>query len=379
MVQQAEALLTEAAAEYEPGVYDLAASKVLVDSGTRCSRLSTSIVGRAALQVEGTVVWRRSEHRSAADWLSHATGVPVGAAARTLETARRLEDLPETADAFRAGELSEVQASEIAAAASLDPASESQLLETVRGSKSFKGVRDACREVQVRAVDDREKARWLHERRSVHTWKDGHYRMDVRLAPADGGWMHAALEAKTDELFRAARAAGQLEPRAAYMADALMALVQHGPTKPPDVRVHAEQAALDRGYALPGERCAIDGVGPVPVTVLRSMLDDARVTMVGHDEDGDITHISSMSRTIPVRLRRWVEEAFPCCGVERCTDDWRLEIDHIVAVDDGGPTEKANLWRLCRHHHRLKTFYGYRVVGRRLVAPDDPDPPGDPS
>ena len=110
----------------------------------------------------------------------------------------------------------------------------------------------------------------------------------------------------------------------------------------------------------------------------RGMLDDARVTLVGHDESGDITHISSLKRTIPIPLRRWVEEAFPCCGVEGCTDDWRLEIDHIVGVEDGGRTEKKNLWRICRYHHKLKTYYGYRVVGRRLVAPDDPDPPGDP-
>jgi hypothetical protein len=157
--------------------------------------------------------------------------------------------------------------------------------------------------------------------------------------------------------------------------------MQHGPAKPPDVRVHVDQAALDRGYAEPGERCEIDGIGPVPVTVARSLLDDAWVTMVGHDDTGDITRISSLQRTIPVKLRRWVEEAYPCCGVEGCTDSWRLEIDHVVAVEDGGRTEKQNLWRICRHHHKLKTFYGYRVVRRQLIPPtgdhpDDPDPPG---
>ncbi len=88
------------------------------------------------------------------------------------------------------------------------------------------------------------------------------------------------------------------------MADALMDLVRHGPSKSPDVRVHVEQAALDRGYAEPGERCEIDGIGPVPVTIVRRMLDDARVTMVGHDDTGDVTSISSLSRTIPVKLRR---------------------------------------------------------------------------
>jgi hypothetical protein len=57
-----------------------------------------------------------------------------------------------------------------------------------------------------------------------------------------------------------------------------------------------------------------------------------------------------------------------------------LQIDHIIAVTDQGPTSDANLWRLCPHHHTLKTIYGWRVVSdpdgiRRLVPRDDPDPP----
>jgi hypothetical protein len=40
----------------------------------------------------------------------------------------------------------------------------------------------------------------------------------------------------------------------------------------------------------------------------------------------------------------------------------------------------GNLWRLCPHHHTLKTLYGWRVVTdadgiHQLVPPDDPDPP----
>ena len=191
MVEQAEALLTRAAAEYEPGVYDLVASKRLVDLGTRCGRFASTIVGRAARRVEESTTWKRSEHRSAANWLSQATGVPVASAARTLETARRIEDLPETADAFRAGELSEAQASEIAAAAALDPGAEHRLLQTVRGSKSFKGVRDACREVNMRAVDDPDKARWLHEQRAARwrTDSNGHWCLDAKLAPGDAAWV----------------------------------------------------------------------------------------------------------------------------------------------------------------------------------------------
>jgi hypothetical protein len=298
-----------------------------------------------------------------------------------LETARRLEDLRETAEAVRAGELSEAQAAEVAAAAAKDPGSEHRLLETVRGSKSFKRVRDACRDVKMRAGDDRAKAQWLHEQRSANWWTDtnGHFRLDAKLSPDDAVWVRSALELKTEEIYRAARAANRVERHAALRADALVAVITgNAPKKPLDGRLHADRAALDRGFVEPGEQCELEGIGPIPVTMARAMLDDARITLVGHDDSGAITHISSLKRTIPARLRRWVEEAYPCCGVEGCTDTWRLEIDHIRAVEDGGPTEKQNLWRICRHHHKLKTFYNYRVIGRSLVAPDDPDPPGDP-
>jgi hypothetical protein len=380
-IERAERLLADIASELEAGVFDVAGAKELVDRATRCGRYSSVIVGLGARRVEQAVVWKRSGHRTAAGWLAEATGTTVGAATRTLETARRLEDLPETADAFRAGELSEAQACEVAAAASRDPAAEHLLLEAVRGSKSFRGVRDACREVTVRADDDRARACWLHEQRRASWWTDanGHWRVEARLAPDDAAWVRSALESKTDEIFRAARARGQVEPRGAYCADALVAVVTgNAPVKPLDARLHAESDAIDRGYVIAGEQCELEGIGPIPVTMARAMLDDARLTRVGRDQSGDITHISSMSRSIPARLRRWVEETYPCCGVDGCTDDWRLEIDHIVGVEHDGPTEQANLWRLCRHHHKLKTFYGYRVVGRRLVPPDAPDPPGDP-
>ena len=163
------------------------------------------------------------------------------------------------------------------------------------------------------------------------------------------------------------------------MADALVALVRgDAPAKPLEGRLEADLAALERGYVEPGERCELVGIGPIPVTMARSMLDDARLTVLAR-EGSEITRISSPKRTIPVSLRRWVERAYPRCGVAGCGVDQRLQIDHIVGVEDHGPTCKENLWRLCAHHHKLKTFYGWHVVdepdGPRLVAPDDPDPP----
>ena len=105
------------------------------------------------------------------------------------------------------------------------------------------------------------------------------------------------------------------------------------------------------------------------------------MTVLRRDEQGDITHVSSPTRTIPTRLRRWVEEAYPTCGRHGCDSRFRLEIDHITPLAAGGGTEKANLWRLCGHDHHLKTYRGWRVVehadGTRDLVPPDGHPPKD--
>jgi hypothetical protein len=61
--------------------------------------------------------WRVSGERSAAHVVARETGTGVGAAGAVLETARRLDGLPATREAFEAGRLSELQAREIASAA----------------------------------------------------------------------------------------------------------------------------------------------------------------------------------------------------------------------------------------------------------------------
>jgi 5-methylcytosine-specific restriction endonuclease McrA len=377
-------LLGEVTAELDGDVLDLEGAKSLVDVFTRCERFAVAGRGVAARRVATAINWKHAGHRNPAEWLASATGVGVGEAGRELETARRLEDLPATAEAFRAGELSEAQASEIAASAIVDRDAEAALLEAARGGASFRAVRDQCRETTMRAADDAARARRLHDTRAASTYlgTDGHVVLHAEMAPDVGAAVVSVLDQKTDELFRAARATGTTDLRAAYAADALAALVLGEGSRPsPDVRMHLDHAALARGYAEPGERCHLDGVGPVPVAVGRAMLQDATVTVLRHDTHGDITHVSSPTRTIPARVRRWVEEAYPVCGRHGCDSRFRLEIDHIVPFAAGGRTEKENLWRLCGHDHHLKTYRGWTVVqrpdGTRDLVPPDGHPPRD--
>jgi hypothetical protein len=116
----------------------------------------------------------------------------------------------------------------------------------------------------------------------------------------------------------------------------------------------------------------------VPVTTARALLNDASVSVLISDGD-DITAVSSPKRTIPMKLRRALEARYPTCGVKGCANDQFLQIDHVVPLAEGGRTEIANAWRICPHHHHLKTYFDWKAVGEPgdwdLIAPDGPDPP----
>jgi HNH endonuclease len=151
------------------------------------------------------------------------------------------------------------------------------------------------------------------------------------------------------------------------------------PEKPIELRLEGDYAALERGYLEPGERLHLDGI-PIPVTLARALLGDATLILMARDVN-EITKISSPKRGIPIALRRWVERAYPRCGVDGCGHTERLQIDHIIPVEARGPTSQPNLWRLCPHHHTLKTLYGWQVVAdqhgiHHLVPPDDTEPEG---
>jgi len=127
--------------QLDPCALDGRRAAELFDDAARAERLCTAIKSRLARRVEKTRVWRESGHRSAAHWVAEATGETVGAACRTLDTARALDALPETEAAFRSGRLSEVQAAEVAGAAAAEPNAEAELLDAAR-STSVKRLRD---------------------------------------------------------------------------------------------------------------------------------------------------------------------------------------------------------------------------------------------
>ncbi len=180
--------LRQALASLEPGIFRADDAAHLVQLFAEAECLAAAGKALMARRVEETNLWRRDGHRSAAGWLAAATGSSVGSAVGTLEMARRLEALPATAEAQRAGRLSEAQAREISSAAALAPAAEAELLAAAQ-REPVAALRQRCQRVRAAAADDEAaRHRAVHQRRRLRHWTDadGAFRMDL-VTTADAG------------------------------------------------------------------------------------------------------------------------------------------------------------------------------------------------
>src|SRR5262249_44190107 len=106
-IRSAVAALKATARALDPACIDGHDAAELFEVVSEGERVCGAMKALLARRIEETSVWRKSGHRSAAHWVAEATGETVGAACRTLETARALDDLPATDGALRAGKCQE--------------------------------------------------------------------------------------------------------------------------------------------------------------------------------------------------------------------------------------------------------------------------------
>ena len=324
-----------------------------------------------------------------------------------IATATKLDALPATDAAVRAGVLSVRQAEMVAGAARVNPAAEAGLLAAAR--EGMVPLRDACVRARAEAEDPAARSERQHRARFVRIWNDpdGMVAGRFALTPEVGGQVKAVLDDLTRRVFRTRRSSEDHDPMEAYAADALTHAILGVPeaTSGADpatshgmrdgsgasarvsgsgvratVHVLVDHAALVRGAALPGETCEIPGVGPVNVDWVRYLLGDAFVTAVIR-KGRDIRTVAHFGRHIPAVLRTALVASGRECDIAGCHHRGYLEIDHAeIDHAKGGPTAWWNLTWLCSVHHRRKTA-GARLGPpdpttrkRRLVEPDHPQP-----
>jgi hypothetical protein len=349
--------------------------------------MAATVKSLAAARAVAGQSWKDDGERSPAHHLARTTGVSVGQAADMIDTARRLERLPEVAAAARSGELSAQQASAIADAATADPAAERELVETAK-STSLHELRQECARTKAASAPDLEARRKaIRARRFLRSYidTDGAWNLRMRDNPEVGAEMMAALEPIRDRLFAAARAEGRHEPSETYAADALVEAVcsagepvsKRGGAK---VIVRVDLPALLRGYPLDGETCEIAGFGPVAISAVRDMIDSGDPFLAAVATKGEaVVGVAHLGRRPTAAQHTALQWLYPNCAAQGCATVARLEIDHRIDWATSHLTVFDLLDRLCSHHHDLKTREGWALVDgrgtRAFVPPDDPRHP----
>jgi hypothetical protein len=397
MARRAIELLRCALSDAPPELVPASDAAAMVALYAEVERMGAAGKALYARRVEETAAFVASGHRNAASWLADVAGEPVGAALGLLEAARLMESGPAAVrEAFCAGRLSVAQAKEVARAGVHDDTTASELLRSAE-EEPFRDLRArAARARRCARGEEGEVAREAraHAGRYLRTFEpeEGGLRIDAWLTKLDAAAVLTRIEAVTDTVFEEARKHGDHQPRDRYRADALVRICEHGGTAKgsatgsgPRARllVRVDAAALSRGHTQGDEVCEIPGVGPVPVAQARDLMGDAVFNVVV-TKGIDIVCVTSTKRTIRWAMRVALTERDPICVVPGCSASQHLEIDHWgTDYHKGGPTELANLARLCRPHHRQRTHGGWQLLGGpgawRWIPPpgaDPPDPPG---
>lgn len=371
-------VLRELLAAVEPGATRPEDARELLEVAVAIEQLGAGIKLLLAPRALVAAPWQEEGHRSQASWLAEATRSSVPQAVSVLKSGKLLEELPATADALRRGTLSPTEVQIVTSAASADPSAESELLKAA-SNLPVHHFRLYAKEVARCAHErDPDHHRKLRCQRYLNFWTDvdGQFRFSGALPPEDGMQFASAVRSRAAHVADDVRRAGEPDDRqAAYDADALVSLVRgeqraatfSGPlgVKPRrnEVVLHVSQPALTRGHLEHGEICEIPGVGPVSVAAARDAVGDAHLTQVITD-GVDVTTVTNLGRTVPSAVNIALEARDRKCVVPNCSVTYGLEIDHWqIPFADGGPSALWNLCRICHHHHRMKTYEGYVLIG----------------
>lgn len=403
---------------FEPRLYSGEDAVRLVEEMSELERMFTAGKLKAAIRVEETRVHEKDGHTRAGSWLAEITGEPVGTAIGGLETMRSAIKHSVVGEALSKGEISVAQAKQIASACEASPDEAPSLLDAAT-DLSFDQLKKRCDQVRFGSKSNAEEIdryERLRRSRSCRTWVDhqGAGHLEAKMTPDALSVLRQCLAPFERQVL--GQNPDRDEPRAAYQADALVAMAKAaitgagangadtaagtadaagadgaggaGGTKKrrrttPQIllSIRADLEALKRGHAIAGETCEIPGIGPVPVEVARSVLGEALLELVITDGT-DVSTVVTDSRTIRKALRVALRERDQVCCVPGCNTSDPLEVDHYVTdFIAGGTTEASNLARICTWHHYVKTHKGWRLEGGpghwRFVCPDDHrrDPP----
>lgn len=336
-------------AGFDAALVSAAQAMAVVDAAARIEKMAATLKALAAAGVADAGLAGDDGALSPALALARRTGASVTKVREAIATARRLVDQPALDAVARRGEVSPEQAAAISEAAAANPTAEATLVERARVA-SLGELRDECERIRAAADHDaEERHRRIHAARSARrrSCPDGSAEVVYRSTRDEVAEVWAVVSGHADAAFHAARRAGRHEPAEAYAADAVLAMARAaaGATSsgggegggrrrravPASIVVRVDWDALVRGFVAEGETCAIAGVGQVPVSVVRAMMESGDPFLAAVVTKGvDVVNVAHLGRRPTAHQRTALDWLAPTCQVQGCDATVRLENDHRV-------------------------------------------------
>ncbi|OBI45770.1 HNH endonuclease signature motif containing protein [Mycobacterium colombiense] len=119
------------------------------------------------------------------------------------------------------------------------------------------------------------------------------------------------------------------------------------------IHVIAEQASVEGTASTPGVLPGVEGL--IPAEVVAELAAAARLVPLIPPTGAEGRYAPSAALADFVRCRDLTCRAPGC---DRPATD--CDLDHTIPYADGGATHASNLKALCRTHHLMKTFWGWR-------------------
>ena len=357
-----------------PGSLSGDQARSLVALFGQAERAAASGIALCSPVVLASGAYTKEGYASAPDWLSAVAGSSAGAAKSRLAAASAAAAVPELAGALHEGSLSVAELQVVAETSAVDPGAPARLLPLLGEGAGLGALFDAATALRAAArsrEDEQARRTRVHARRHLRWHQEPTGGIKGAFFCDEVAWAKVAPRLEADAKARWKRAGGASgESFEAHRLDAFLALLG-APSSGPGSRAGAKDRAviviqaeaLRRGQARPGELCEIEGIGPVSVEAASELIGEASLQFVVRD-GLDIATVTGSTRALAQRLEIALLVRDRTCVVPGCARRRGLQSDHCwVDYADDGPTELANLARLCAPHHDLKTNGGWRLSG----------------
>ena len=369
-VSELRSALDDLAAVDLDGLSEDAVLDLVGELSTAANRVAAALTS-AVRAADRREAYRRDGAVSMKAWLRGSCRMAPDLATATVSTGRRLEQLPQTAAAFGAGEISSAHARVItramtpgrlakAAEAGIDLGETDGILaDLARATAPNETARGVA--LWVAGVDPDgtlDDAADTRRRFTMASGMDGRVHLRGELDAVGGEYLHTALAA----LMNGDRPAGDSRSHAERQGDALVALARGAldagglPTvrgERPHVRVTIDLMALcaERGAAgVAGG--SLGWAGPINPETARRLACDAGVARIITGPSGLPLDAGREQRTATAAIRRAVEVRDGHCVFAGCDapPEW-CDVHHVVHWAHGGPTSCDNAALLCERHH----------------------------